>query len=106
VPEKLVSNVGIMIYNELPLVEGYVVSIEADVLYVDIGRDRGVRKGTKCILFREGYFIKHPVTREIFGKKVTRLGELVVTDVQDKLASGRILEKDQDLQIGDKIVVK
>jgi curli biogenesis system outer membrane secretion channel CsgG len=104
--EKLASNIGIMIYNELPLVEGYVVSQDQDIWYIDIGMDRGVRKGTKCVIFREGDVIKHPITGEILGRKVTKLGELVVTDVQEKLASGRIIEKEQDIRIGDKVVVK
>jgi hypothetical protein len=43
---------------------------------------------------------------EILGKKVTRLGELVITDVQDKLPSGRIVEKDQDPKVGDEVVVR
>jgi TolB-like protein len=104
--ERLVSNVGIMIYNELPLVEGYVVSVDADNIYIDIGMDRGVRKGTKCVIFRSGDVIKHPITGEILGRKTAKLGEFVVTDVQEKLAAGRVIGKSEDVKVGDKVVVK
>jgi TolB-like protein len=104
--DRVVENVAAMIYNDLPLVEGYVVKIDQDMLYIDIGLDRGVRKGTKCVVFREGESIKHPITGEVLGKKVTKLGELVVIQVQDKLASVRTVEKEEELKVGDKVVVK
>jgi len=104
--DKVVENIASMIYNDLPLIEGYVVKVEQDMLYIDIGLDRGIRKGTKCVVFREGEPIKHPVTGEVLGKKVTKLGELVVIQVQDKLASMKTLEKEEELKVGDKVVVK
>ncbi len=104
--ESLVSNVAIMIYNALPLVEGYIVTTEDDALYLDIGSDVGIRKGTKCVAFREGNEIVHPVTKEVLGKKVTKLGELIVTQVQEKLSVAKVLEKEGSIKVGDKVVVK
>jgi len=104
--ESLVENVAIMIYNALPLVEGYIVTSEDDIIYLDIGSDVGIRKGTKCVAFREGDEIVHPVTKEVLGKKVTKLGELLVTQVQDKLSVAKILEKEGSIKIGDKVVLK
>jgi TolB-like protein len=106
VVEEVVENVATMIYNDLPLAQGVLVNIDNDELYIDIGMNQGVRKGTKCVVFREGDAIKHPVTGEVLGKKVTRLGELIVVQVQDNLASLKALETDQPLKIGDKVVIK
>jgi TolB-like protein len=104
--EKLVENAAIEIYNELPLVEGNIVNIDDDTCYLDIGSEQGIRKGTKCILFREGAEIVHPVTKEVLGRKVTKLGEAIVYQVQPKLSMARILYKEKDIKNGDKIVVK
>ncbi len=104
--EKLVESVAIMIYNDLPLVEGYIVNVEPEFLYLDIGSDVGVRKGTKCVAFREGETIIHPITKEVLGRKVSKLGELIVIQVQEKLATARILSKEGSIDVGDKVVVK
>lgn len=104
--EKTVDNVAIMIYNELPLVEGYVVSIEAEQIYLDLGTSKGIRKGSKCVVFREGEKIVHPLTGEILGSKVTKLGELVVVEAQLKLATAKVVNREQEFKVGDKVVVK
>ncbi len=104
--ENTVGQVAIDIYNELPLVEGYVVNQDGDLYYIDIGSEKGIRKGSKCVAFREGEKIRHPVTGEILGSRVTKLGELVVVQVQNKLAATKIVESEGDIKVGDKVVVK
>lgn len=104
--EKTVGQIAIDIYNELPIVEGYVVNQDQDLYYIDIGSEKGIRKGSKCVAFREGEKIRHPVTGEILGSKVTKLGELVVVQVQAKLAATKIVESEGDIKVGDKVVVK
>jgi TolB-like protein len=95
--EKTVDRVAIDIYNELPIVEGYVVNQDQDILYIDIGGEKGIRKGSKCVAFREGEKILHPVTGEVLGSRVTKLGELVVVQVQNKLAATKVVEKELDI---------
>lgn len=104
--ESLVENVAILIYNALPLVEGYIVNIDENVLYLDMGSNVGIRKGTKCVAFREGDEIIHPITKEVLGTKVTMLGELIVTQVQEKMSIAKVLAKEGTIKIGDKVVVK
>ena len=104
--EFLVENIAIMIYNALPLVEGYIVNTEENVIYLDIGSNVGVRKGTKCVAFREGDEIIHPITKEVLGTKVTLLGELIVTQVHEKMSVAKILAKEGSIKIGDKVVIK
>ena len=104
--EKAVDRVAIDIYNELPIVEGYIVNQDQDLYYIDIGSEKGIRKGSKCVAFREGEKIRHPITGEILGSKVTKLGELVVVQVQQKLAAAKVVESEGDIKIGDKVVVK
>ncbi|HCV42900.1 MAG TPA: hypothetical protein DGH68_05415 [Bacteroidetes bacterium] len=105
---KLVETVAIMIYNSLPLVEGYVVSKDKNAMYVDIGNEKGIRKGSKCVAYREGEKILHPKSGEVLGKRVTKLGELQVVEVQEKVAEVNVVGKEpgQEIEVGDRIVVK
>ena len=104
--EKLVANVAIAIYNDLPLVEGNIIKVENDLVYVDIGMDSGIMKGTKCVAFSEGEAIINPATKEVLGKKVKKLGEIIVEQVQEKMSIARIIESDGSIEAGDKVVVK
>lgn len=106
--EASVGKVAIAIYNDLPLVEGYVVQVESDQVFLDLGSEKGIRKGTKCVLFKEGKEIKHPVTGEILGRKVTKLGEVVVVQVQEKLSIAKFVEgkSHEKVSSGDRVVVK
>ncbi len=104
--DNTVSNVATLLYNELPIIEGDVIKVEPDELFIDIGGSNGVRKGTKCVVFRQGESIKHPISGEILGRKVTRLGEIIVIQVQDKFATVKTIESEQDIQVGDKVIIK
>ena len=101
-----VSNVATLLYNELPIIEGDIIKVDPDELFIDIGGLNGVRKGTKCVVFRQGESIKHPITGEILGKKVTRLGEIIIIQVQEKFATVKTIESDQDIHVGDKVIIK
>lgn len=104
--DAAVSNVATLLYNELPIIEGDIIKVDADELFIDIGSIQGLRKGTKCVVFREGESIKHPISGEILGKKVTRLGEIIVIQVQDKFATVKPIETEQDIKVGDKVLIK
>ena len=104
--ERVVGNLAIAIYNELPLVEGYILSGDVDTYWIDIGSNKGIRKGSKCVAFREGEPLLHPKTGQVLAHRVTKLGEMIVVSVQEKVAEVRVIQKDQDIKVGDKIVVK
>jgi TolB-like protein len=101
-----VKNVATLLYNELPIIEGDIIRVDAEELFIDIGSISGVKKGTKCVVFREGESIKHPISGEILGKKVTRLGEIIVIQVQDKFATVKTIETEQDIKVGDRVIIK
>lgn len=106
VVDQTVTDVATLVYNELPIIEGDVIRVDKEELFIDIGGVNGVRKGTKCVVFREGESIKHPISGEILGRKVTRLGEIIVIQVQDKFATVKPIETEQDIQVGDKVIIK
>jgi TolB-like protein len=104
--ENLVEQVAIDIYNDLPLVEGIVMEVEEDQIILSIGSNVGVRKGTKCVAYKEGKKYYHPVTKEVLGKNVTPLGELIVVQVQEKMSIAKPIGTISPIEIEDKVVVK
>jgi len=104
--ESLVEQVAIDIYNDLPLVEGIIMEVEDTQIILSIGSDVGVRKGTKCVAYKEGKKYYHPQTGEVLGKNVTPLGELIVIQVQEKMSIAKAIGKIGNIQVEDKVVVK
>jgi TolB-like protein len=106
--EKLVENVAIMIYNELPLVQGSVINTEGKVMYIDVGRDKRIRRGSRCVAFREVGDLLDPSTGALIDKKVKMLGEVQVEEVLEKASKVELvrMESGESIKVGDKIVVK
>jgi len=104
--ENLVEQVAVDIYNDLPLVEGIVMAVEEDQIILSIGSNVGVRKGTKCVAYKEGKKYYHPVTKEVQGRRVTPLGELIVIQVQEKMSIAKPIGAISPIAIEDKVVVK
>jgi curli biogenesis system outer membrane secretion channel CsgG len=104
--ERLVEQVAVDIYNDLPLVEGIIMAVEEDQVILSIGSQVGVRKGTKCVAYKEGKKYYHPTTGEVLGKNVTPLGELIVVQVQEKMSIAKPIGNISNMEIEDKVVVK
>jgi TolB-like protein len=107
--KSMATDIAIQIYNDIPLVEGYVIKVDpTGEVYLDVGTAKGMRKGMKVVVYKEGEEIKHPVTGEILGKKVTKVGELLLAEVQAKMSEASVVEKEtgQVIAVGEKIVAK
>jgi TolB-like protein len=106
--EELVSTVAITIYNELPLVQGSVINAEGDVLYIDVGNDKRIRRGARCVAYREVGDLLDPTTGALIDKKVRMLGEVQVEEVLERASKAALVraEPGESIRVGDKIVVK
>jgi hypothetical protein len=105
--EEITEKVATGIYNALPLVEGNIIEVDGESVFLDIGFNMGLRKGTKCIAYSEGKQIVHPVTGEIIGKRNKKLAELVITEVQERMSVARVVENAEgQIAVGNKVVVK
>lgn len=102
------QDIAIQIYNDVPLVEGYVIKVDPTQVILDVGTNKGMRKGMKMVIYKEGDAITHPATGEVLGKTVTKLGEVLLLEVQEKMAEASIVEKEQGqtLAVGNKVVAK
>jgi TolB-like protein len=104
--KNAVENLANKIIKDLPLVEGYVIRITDDNIILDIGRVGGLKRGLKCIIYKEGAAITHPITGEVLGKDTIIIGEVLITEVYDKYSEARKLAGEGVISIGDKFLTK
>jgi len=76
--------------------KGKIVTVTPTTIYLNLGERDGLEKGDKVSVYREGETLKDPETGEVLGKVRARIGELEVTEVQEKFSKARRLS---DLEI-------
>jgi TolB-like protein len=105
--KSAIDNLARKITQELPLVEGYVIQIDGPKVILDNGRNNGLKKGMKCVVYKEGGEIKHPLTGEILGKDTVILAEILITESFDKYCVAKSIKSEGGLiSIGDKFLTK
>jgi len=57
-----------------PAVEGLVVAVEDDRLYMDLSEKHGVQVGQEFTVFRKGEVFRHPLTQKPLGRYEEHLG--------------------------------
>lgn len=104
---QMISEVAGKIKNEMPLVHGYVINAQDGRLTLDLGRSSGVRKGMKCVVYREGAPIVHPITNEVIGKMIDELCEAQLTEVLEGYSFANITRaKSGAPEIRDRVITK
>ena len=71
-----------------------------DIVYTDIGKERGVKGGEKFAVFRKDGTVSHPVSNEILGTKITPLGTIQLTDLEKKTSRAIISKTNQEITPG------
>ena len=67
-------------------VEGLVVGVEGDALYLDLGEGRGAQTGQELTIFRRGEEFHHPVTGKPLGHYEEALGWAQIRRVQARFS--------------------
>jgi len=103
----MINRLALKISQDLPLVEGYVISVGGDRLTLDIGSDNGLKKGMKCIVYQEGKEIIHPMTKKVLGKETEELGEIKLNQVFPEYSVGQVIKtKAGVFEVGNKFITK
>jgi len=84
--------------------KGQIVTVSPTAIYVNLGQRDGIEVGEKLKVYRKGEALTDPKTGEALGELQSLLGELEVTEVQDKFAKAkRTTEIETDLERGDTV---
>jgi hypothetical protein len=76
---------------------------QGDVVYLNQGRDHGVRSGAVYYVVRPTGLVKHPTTRKFIGTFVRELGMLRVIEVQNKTATAEVIVSCDQIDLGDSL---
>jgi hypothetical protein len=83
--------------------EGYVVSLPAGEVYIDLAEANLMRPGMELYVYREGGDIVHPVTGDVLGKHEESLGYLTIKEVREEYSVGEAVEGAKEMHPGDRV---
>lgn len=84
--------------------EDKVMLSTGDEIYINIGEDKGAKKGDRYSIYEKAVPIYHPVSKKLFGHQLNIIGILEIEKVHEKLSEGRITASYDTISKGDKIV--
>jgi hypothetical protein len=92
--DRIAATFGLMAADVIktfrPL-EGLVVALEGDVLYLDVSAAQNVQPGLEFTVFRKGDVFRHPLTGQALGHYEEVLGYAQVRRVEPKLAEAQFI---------------
>lgn len=77
-----------------PPLEGLVVALEGDLVYLDLAARDGVRAGQEFTVFRKGEVFRHPLTNQPLGRFEEHLGYAQVRRVYPRFSEARYVPID------------
>ncbi|MFH1977401.1 MAG: hypothetical protein ABIJ52_17910 [Pseudomonadota bacterium] len=91
--QDLIVQMSEKIIKNFPL-EGYIVNKSDSKVTIDLGRMAGVKEAMEFSVYKEGKIIKHPKTGAVIDVQRIETGKIVITDVREKIADGKILNEE------------
>lgn len=71
-----------------------------DIVYTDIGLDQGASAGDRFSVFKKMEPVSHPLTNVILGRQVMPLGELQLSEVEEKASKAIVTKSYQEISAG------
>ncbi len=105
--KNAVENLAHALVQDLPLVDGFVIQVNGEQIMLDKGLTSGLKPGMKCIIYREGKEIRHPITGEILGRETKIIGTVLVNDAFEKYSIAKPISiEGAAVTVGDKFLTK
>ena len=89
VADQIGATFGLMlqdVVSAFPSIEGLVVAVDGDRVYLDLAQKDGVQVGQEFTVFRKGEVFRHPLTKQVLGRFEEVLGHAQVQRVQPAFA--------------------
>ena len=87
-------------------VEGYVVGVAGETVYIDLGQKAGIVEGVRFEVVRLDKERPFKKGEKIIGYPETEVGEIEITKVRKGMSLARVTNKIMDIQEGDKVYQK
>ena len=85
--DRIVSQIDSM----FPPLEGVVVSVDRQILTLDLKQGQPIKEGDHLKLIRFGKDIIHPVSKKKIGRKETDLGEVEIIEVRQNFSLAKLM---------------
>ncbi|MEZ4265053.1 MAG: LysM peptidoglycan-binding domain-containing protein [Myxococcota bacterium] len=72
-------------------------------VYLEFGKDMRVRRGDRFTIYRDLGKVKHPITKDVIGRRIKHLGVAKVLDADSHFVKALILQSYEEIQRGDLI---
>ena len=82
-----------------PPVEGLVVAVDGDLIYLDLAAKNGVQPGQEFTVFRKGEIFRHPLTNQPLGRFEEYLGYAQVRRVFPQFSEARYIPVDDRARV-------
>lgn len=104
--DEMLSGIDGRVRASFPL-EGYVLMVKADSVYINLAKTDGVKEGDTLIVYRLGDMLTDPVSGNEIDRVRDRIGTIKIVDVGDKYSTGKTddLFSEQPAQ-GDIVTLK
>jgi hypothetical protein len=86
--DRIVSQIDSM----FPPLEGVVVSVDQQILTLDLKQGQPIKQGDRLKLIRFGRDIIHPVSKKKIGRKETDLGEVEIIEVRQNFSLAKLTD--------------
>ena len=73
---------------------------EDDIVYTDIGRANGANVGDRFSIYKKMGAVSHPITNVIIGNRIMPLGELQLSEIDEKVSKAIITKSFQEIGAG------
>jgi TolB-like protein len=83
-------------------VEGYVVGVSGDTIYINLGQASGIVEGIKFEVVRLDKEHPFKMGEKIIGYPETEVGQIEITKVRKEMSLAKITKRVMDIQEGDK----
>ena len=84
-------------------VEGYVVGVTDETVYINLGQASGIVEGIKFEVVRLDKEHPFKMDEKIIGYPETEIGQIEITKVRKEMSLAKITKKVMDIQEGDKV---
>lgn len=84
-------------------VEGYVVGVSGETVYINLGQESGIVEGIKFEVVRLDKDRPFKMGDKIIGYPETEVGLIEITNVRKEMSLAKIIEKVMPIQEGDKV---
>ncbi|MCK9614647.1 MAG: CsgG/HfaB family protein [Candidatus Omnitrophica bacterium] len=84
--------------------QGRVVTIKDGLVYVNAGSDAGIVPGETFIVCRKGESLIDPETGMDLGTEKTKIGDIIISEVQPKFSKAKILSNTDQIRVSDLVI--